>query len=299
MASMTKYALSEEAVKAGAVCLDGSGGIYYHKAGSKTNSTKWIFHFLGGGLCMSDEECLIRTGNNFGTSNGWPNALDYGGAVSEDPDYNPSFYDWNHVFFPYCDGASFSGNKEEPVEVDGKTIYYRGHRILTAVIEDLLANRGLNTATDVLVVGDSAGGMATYYHIDEIRSLMPKSVTRFKGAPFSGVFLDEANVENKTFFRDLMKGVFNDQECIANEECMAAQDPDKRYNCFFAQYSMPYTKTPLFVINSPSDQVGILCITLGEPLLGISNGTGNCTAVPGWEECVTTGVCTEEQWDEV
>jgi len=287
----------------GAVCLDGSPGIYFFKeAASDANKTKWIFHFLGGGMCMSDEECLLRTQTLVGSSTVWPDEYSYGGPISEDPEYNPDFYDWNHVFFVYCDGASFSGNKTDPVEVGGKTIYYRGNRILVETINDLIANKGLDKGTDVLVVGDSAGGMATFYHIDQIKSLMPSSVTRFKGAPFSGVFLDRPNVIGDVFFRDTLGGVFNNQECSGsvNQKCIEAYKPaNEEWRCFFAEYSLNYTDTPLFVINSADDMIGLFCVALGMPLHGISNGTGNCSAVPGWEDCELRFQCTPEQWSKI
>ena len=67
--------------------------------------------------------------------------------------------------------------------MQGKKIYYRGHRILLATMNELLTKHNLDT--DVLLVGDSAGGMATYYHADEIKDMLPQTA-RFKAAPFSG-----------------------------------------------------------------------------------------------------------------
>ena len=33
-----------------------------------------------------------------------------------DPAKNPTFYDWNMVFLRYCDGGSFSGTRDDPVQ---------------------------------------------------------------------------------------------------------------------------------------------------------------------------------------
>jgi len=296
-AEMDKYVLNKTYIDQGAVCLDGSDGIYYYKAGSETNSTKWVFHIMGGGLCMNKEECLVRSKMFLGTSTVWPDTMSWGGPIDENPEKNPDFYDWSHAFFAYCDGGSFSGDRNESVAVGNETIYFRGYRILRATIQDLLATKGLDHATDVLVVGDSAGAMALYYHIDEIKSMMPASVTRFKAIPFSGIFLDRPNIEGKTVFSDGMKTVFNDQQCKVNDKCVAAQSPEEAYKCFFAEHTIPFIETPLFVVNSQSDLIGVECVALGEPLLGISGGTGNCSAVPGWQECMeNNSKCTEEQW---
>jgi len=298
-ADMDKVLLSNTN-ETGAVCIDGSPGVYFFKEGSEANKTKWVFHLLGGGMCMSDEECVMRYHHPLGTSTLWPDKYQYDGPISDDPEYNPDFYDWNHAFFVYCDGASFSSDKTDPVTVGDYTMYYRGHRILLEIIKDLTQNKGLDTATDVLIVGDSAGAMATYYHVEEIKSLMPSSVTRFKAAPFSGVFLDRPNVINHTFFRDILAGVIEHENCSGtlNTRCLEA-NPDETWKCFFAEYLLDHIDTPLFVINSADDAIGVFCIALGEPLLGISNGTGNCSAVPGWEDCELGMQCTDEQWSKI
>jgi len=198
-------------------------------------------------------------------------------------------------------GGSFSGDKDEPIDVDGHKIYYRGHRILVEIIKDLLANKGLDKATHVLLVGDSAGGMASYFHADEIGSMLPKN-TIFKVAPFSGIFLDLPNVEGQIFWRDLMKSAFERQNCSksVNDKCVKAQAAGEEYKCFLGQYAMEYIETPLFVINSRSDLIGILCIVFGAPLIGTtSEGAGNCTAIPGSLECFSTLQCTHEQFEDM
>jgi len=35
------------------------------------------------------------------------------GILSPDINENPLSYNWNKVFIPYCDGASFSGNVKD------------------------------------------------------------------------------------------------------------------------------------------------------------------------------------------
>jgi len=300
-ASMDRYNLNDTAFGEGAVCLDGSTGIYYHKAGSKANSTKWAFHLLGGGMCITEEECLFRTTMYLGSSKDYPPTIDFDGPLSEDQDFNHDFYDWNHVFMPYCDGAFFAGDAELPAVVNGTKIYFRGHRILVATFKELLATKGLDKATDVLIVGDSAGAMATYYHADEIKSMLPEKV-RFKAAPFSGIFLDRRNAEGKDFFKGLFKQVYQMQNCThtLNAECQKYFGEEEGYNCFFAHISMEFTETPLFAINSAYDLVAMLCIVLGEPLIGPStSGVGNCSAIPGWEDCDNHLKCSPEQYSKL
>jgi len=303
LADMDIVYLKEAAAREGAVCLDGSPAIYFFKPGSAANSTKWVLHLLGGGFCGTNEECLMRSQMFLGSSLYWPAIMNYGGPLNENMTYNPDFYDWNHAFFVYCDGSCFSGDLDEPVNYKGKLLYYRGHRNFLATLKDLLKNKGLDKATDVLVVGDSAGGMATLFHIDEIKSYMPKSVTRFKAAPLSGVFLDYPNVEGKMAFSGCIKNVFTMHNCTGgvNQKCIAAMSPEDRYKCMFAQYTMDYTDSQLFLVGSAYDTIGTSCVVGGEPPIGPSIvGAGNCSAVPGWAPCEKDGSkCTKEQWEKI
>lgn len=67
-------------------------------------------------------------------------------------------HDWNHVHVNYVDGGSFSGNRSAPVfdATTNQTLFFRGKRILRAVMLDLLSNRGMHSATEVVLSGCSA-----------------------------------------------------------------------------------------------------------------------------------------------
>jgi len=303
MAYMDFVLLEDAAANEGAVCLDGSPAAYYFQEGSQENSTKWVFHIVGGGLCFNYEDCYYRSQTILGSSTLWPKILDWGGPISMNSTLNPDFYDWNHAFFVYCDGACFSGDRDDPVEFNGTNLYFRGHRNLIATIKDLLANKGLDHATDVLVVGDSAGAMATYFHIEEIKSLMPLSVVRFKAIPFSGIFLDYTNVEGKTIWADNLRNVFNFQNCTGgmNKNCIKDHSPREHYKCMFAEYTLNYIDTPIMPFGSAYDFIGTRCILSAEPLEGIStSGAGNCSVIAGWEDCdKDPSTCTDMMWSQI
>lgn len=59
------------------------------------------------------------------------------GCNDSDGKQNPDFYNFNVAYFMYCDGASFSGDVSEPVNVNGTTLYFRGFRIENALLDDL------------------------------------------------------------------------------------------------------------------------------------------------------------------
>jgi hypothetical protein len=65
----------------------------------------------------------------------------------------------------YCDGTSYTSDRAEPVTVGGGQIYYRGWRILNALIDDWL-EQGMAEAGAVILSGTSAGGLTTYQHAE-------------------------------------------------------------------------------------------------------------------------------------
>ena len=93
------------------------------------------------------------------------------------------------TLFRYCDGASYSGNNDTVDEFEGKKLYYRGFRINMAVMDRLFDDFGLFHATDVVLTGCSAGGLATYLHVDHWAGYLNPS-TKFVAMPDSGFFLD-------------------------------------------------------------------------------------------------------------
>lgn len=73
--------------------------------------------------------------------------------LSDDPLTNPTLYNWNIVWVKTCDGGSWTGNRQEPDVVEGTALYYRGRKILDAMVDDLIP-RGILNAT-VRCVTDS------------------------------------------------------------------------------------------------------------------------------------------------
>ncbi|MCE3050536.1 Pectin acetylesterase 8 [Datura stramonium] len=110
----------------------------------------------------------------------------FSGMMSNNPKFNPEFYNWNRVSVRYCDGGSFTGDVEQ---VDpGTGLHYRGARIFKAIMEELLA-QGMNTSQNGVLSGCSAGGLATILHCDNFRTLLPKSA-KVKCFSDAGYFVD-------------------------------------------------------------------------------------------------------------
>lgn len=246
-----KY-LMEEGAKNGAMCLDGTPGAYYHSPGNGNGTNKWYIHMQGGGWCENLDSCLGRSGGDLGSSKNYPATANLGGGYFDNnPAVNPMMYNWNMVFMRYCDGGSFSGNNATVTTYKGKKLYFRGMLILDAMLKDLLENRGLDKATDVVVSGCSAGGLASWLHTDKYRGIINKNA-KVVGLPDSGFFLDYEAPSKK--YHSGMIWVFNQMNATAgvHQGCIAGESKEP-WKCMFAEHTAPYIKSPMFPLQSEYD----------------------------------------------
>lgn len=241
-------------------CLDGSPGGFWFSPGVGADASKWIVHFQGGGWCGDEQECLTRSQTSLGSSTFWnatgcPN-IDGGdhGILSANATINTYMSNWTKVFIGYCDGGSYAGTVTDPISVNGKPVYFRGRYIMDAIIQDLTA-LGMGTASDVLLKGCSAGGLATYLHCDYWGGLLSPT-TNFKCAPGAGFFLDVYDYQDQPRYTPIYQYVAAMQNVSGsvNSDCAAYySDPDDAWHCFMAPYTLPFISTPLFVSNSLYD----------------------------------------------
>uniref|UniRef100_A0A6B2L7E7 Pectin acetylesterase n=1 Tax=Arcella intermedia TaxID=1963864 RepID=A0A6B2L7E7_9EUKA len=270
----------------GALCLDGSPyGVYV----SKGLADKWVIHIQGGGWCYDEADCLGRSKTILGSSKTWPTILpnnfidDTSGIFSADPNINPDFYNWTRIWLPYCDGASFSGYVGDPVIVNGESLYFRGKIVLKESFNYLLVSEGLGKAKEVIITGTSAGGLATYFHIDELASQLPNA--RVVGLPDAGYFMDIPDVKGNYWIRSLYQNVLKMQNMTGSlDQGCITKYPSSNWECFFPAIYYQFIKTPLFIINTPYDtwQLGNILAPNGD---GID-----------WNDCINgKQPCTSEQ----
>ena len=81
------------------------------RAGSGDGANKWVLHLMGGAWCGNTSDCYARSFSALGSTALWPESNEFFGIFSSDSKVNPDFYNWNAVFFIYCDGASFAGSR--------------------------------------------------------------------------------------------------------------------------------------------------------------------------------------------
>lgn len=253
------YFLKEAAAgPANAKCLDGTPALYYHRKGTGSGINKWYLHQEGGGWCYDLNGCVGRSKGALGSTKAdKPTSSLNGGYFSIDPAQNPLMYNWNAVFLRYCDGASLSGDKDTPTNNSGTLLHFRGRAILDAEIKSLLVDRGMDQATDVIVSGCSAGGLATFLHCDHWADAIAKATNanaKVACMPDSGFFLDE---DRSPTYGSKMRNVFKFQQSSAsglNAACLVAhKSTGDLEKCIFAEWSSSHIKTPTFPLQSQYD----------------------------------------------
>ena len=101
-------------------CLDGSPfGYYIRRSKSQVNSQKWIIFLMAGGACVTPIDCGQRKNTFRGSSKFWNSTFipgtDFPGInamhdiLSDNPEDNPEFFDYNHVYLQYCSGDLWTG----------------------------------------------------------------------------------------------------------------------------------------------------------------------------------------------
>ena len=175
------------------------------------------FYFDGGGWCYDEKDCFARSSTTLGSSNDWPSTEAVGnlalGLMNPSCAKNPHFCNFNRVYLKYCDGTSFSGNRDDAVVVDGKPVFFKGHRILNAILNDLAQNHNLGNAENVMLAGESAGGLAVYLHADYVhdrlaKDIAPATLKKYKAVPSGGFFLQHENLKNEPIYPTEMKYLF-------------------------------------------------------------------------------------------
>ena len=274
----------------GAACLDGSPyGFYLNPSRSK--SSKWVISIQGGGWCANEGDCLGRSSGALGSSKHWNN----GSVCYPGGGWDPQLVtgDSNCVYLPYADGASFSGYREEPWPATysngtNASLYFRGARNMAASLDAVIRQfGGFVNATEVLVVGTSAGGLSTLLHLDRIAALLhADSVApnaRVRGVSDAGFFLDHATWDHSTAhsFPREMEYIYNMQQLEPNLDagCLAATKAAQQpWHCFMAPHLAPFIATPYFLTNSKYDAFQLSSI-LSEPCCGHNPPTCNATDV--------------------
>ena len=232
-------------------------------------------------------------------------SLGPGGVVSSDCDVNPTFCDFNLVYMKYCDGNSFSGALEGVIPVENENQHHRGHYILGAALEDLLANHGLADATEFHLTGCSAGGLSTFLHTDFVGDFVrgnAPNLEKYGSSPISGFFLDRENVVKEHIYGDEIKNIFGLSNATSGVHggCVEASAPGEEWRCNMAANAYEHVENPIFPFDASIDSWQSGCIMTSTavdtsvPADQVPNG--NCGSVEGWGDCSgDLSKCDEDQ----
>ena len=158
----------------GASCLDGTPPILFIDEGSGDNADKFLLYLDGGGSCVestlekSFESCFNRSFTTDGTSKYYEDTLDLNinGYLSPLKEVNPVFHDWTKVLFQYCDGFFSLSQRSDPINVNGKDLYFRGVNNIMASFKYLEETYDFYNKDTIVLSGASAGAMSTVYWVE-------------------------------------------------------------------------------------------------------------------------------------
>ncbi|KAJ9468216.1 Pectin acetylesterase 7 [Diplonema papillatum] len=237
----------------GAKCLDGSVPAYYRRLGSEPN--KWRIHFRGGAWCFDPESCYERSLTALGSSTvlGNDTADTPFGFMAQNESH---FGNWTLVLVEYCDGSSWTSNREDPVAVNNTNIWFRGRRNLLATLQELEAWSGLlSRSTDIVFTGTSAGGMHTYLNGDTMASFVT-SQARVVLLPDAGFFI----FDGYPTLPELKNGytLWNATDALY-PECLSSVA--EAYECLIPKNALPHVRSDVFALQSLYDTAQNSCDT--------------------------------------
>eukprot|EP00729_Bicosta_minor_P011260 gene11260-22373_t len=256
----------------GTRCLDGTdAGFYYRPAQTSRAANRWVIYLQGGGLCYDPAGCNSRAGTSLGSSKYWGST--HTGSSSQDADSgsNPDFWDAHQVYVPYCTGDLHTGTVAAP-SLTTFGLYFSGHSNIVGIVNHLNPNATtgispLTSAKEVLLTGDSAGGMGTFYNVDWLADALPNATV--KGAPVAGWFFAGATSDQPlaqwappNTYPDWQQGKSGTTQALVgylvqlyrvyiHPNCAAVE----RYpfHCGSVHNMYPKIKAPLFVLQNMYD----------------------------------------------
>ena len=109
------------------------------------------------------DNCYKRSFTDLGSSSKYPKKQNFDtiSYLSSNPDENP-FYNWNRAFVPYCDGSLHQGSRLLPISYKDRNLYFRGSNNTIAHFDFLNNNFNLFKASQIIITGSSAGGLASF-----------------------------------------------------------------------------------------------------------------------------------------
>ena len=169
---------------------------------------------------MTSMECLERS---YFHSTGSGFAVEGRDILSADSSENGDFHSHNHVLIPYCSSdlwlssevqanapaeASCSTNNWYTPDSSKLQFAFRGKIIFESIVNQLLEDHGLRTASSLILAGSSAGGIGVINHAQWVKDTLPSSVELRLIADSSWFINFQGNIE-RTFEVSAMDNMFS------------------------------------------------------------------------------------------
>eukprot|EP00026_Physarum_polycephalum_P010167 Phypoly_transcript_10319.p1 GENE.Phypoly_transcript_10319~~Phypoly_transcript_10319.p1 ORF type:complete len:378 (+),score=53.45 Phypoly_transcript_10319:114-1247(+) len=257
-----------------ATCNDGTPAVVYLRSGVGSGANKFVIRLQGGAWCYDEDSCNSRAKDNpyWVSSNLCPPTLldnqtisgvGHEGILSSTPSLNPYFYNWNHVYVWYCSSDSHLGNVSK--SINGWA--FNGKNIIHAVMQTIIKEMNLAAATDVLLTGDSAGGVGTVNNADFIGSFVNEVAPNANYRAFVDCawFLNIAQYNSDFyFFQNIAKQLLSQFNAVYDATC-AEKLGENQWMCFHTQYAWTYLSTMAFYAEFQFDSANLGYDGAGEP----------------------------------
>jgi len=271
--TLTKFN-STEADTYNARCIDGSPFAFWHSLCDQSTN-KLIIWMQGGGFCIPDspapgllQDCKTRFGTYSGSSDSYTNE-NYPSLttvpkvfLSRDATANPDFYNWDMVELPYCSGDLFSGTATSAYYTFG--IWQSGHLNVAALIQKLIEIGVWNQYTDIIVAGESAGGLGVVSNVQYIKTQAPNAqVVAF---PEAGYFVLDLPYPGIGLFNSTVPFglITNRSKSYVNQECAQVLFQNQypaSWSCLQPAVSYPFWGVRSFIAQNIYDSYQLFSIS--------------------------------------
>jgi ABC-type multidrug transport system ATPase subunit len=159
------------------------------------------------------------------SSHDYPPSIEGQGMFDSDPRINPDYWDYNMVFVPYCTSDLWLGVSG----VAKGDFLFLGETIFHSVVDELMG-RGMNKASEVVLVGSGTGGIGVLNLAGWLQSKLSKETT-FSAILDSAWFINyDNNIDNlvgsdgssRSPWLGLFRSTCGDTETVGYPCCISA-----------------------------------------------------------------------------
>tara|TARA_B100000902_G_scaffold58047_1_gene65076 strand:- start:187 stop:1206 length:1020 start_codon:yes stop_codon:yes gene_type:complete len=145
------------------VCNDGKNANYWI---ANQNSKKWLIHLPGGGGAWNEKSFIDRDKYKKESIN---KSKNYSEPIKSHSALGSMLFEqgYNVIKVHYCSSDMYAGNHTNKIE--GKNVPFKGRKIIEEIFS--IHQKDLNSATDVIVAGQSAGTYGVVLNLDLWNSL--------------------------------------------------------------------------------------------------------------------------------